>query len=104
VNDGARLDLIDILTRARALLARPGNDYAWSSWEDEAAALREIDGLLATLRAGQLPPRLQLSVLFTVTGPIQEVSLSSGWGAAFVDLADDYDRAEAAAYDTPPPD
>ena len=31
-------------------------------------------------------------MLFLPTGPIQEVSLSSGWGDAFVALADRFDR------------
>ena len=35
-------------------------------------------------------------MLFLPTGPIQEVSLSSGWGDAFVALADRFDLAAAA--------
>ena len=31
------------------------------------------------------------------TGPIQEVALSSGWGDAFLDLADRFDAAMLAA-------
>ena len=34
-----------------------------------------------------------MAVLFLPTGPIQEVSLSSGWGDEFVALADRFDRA-----------
>jgi hypothetical protein len=36
-------------------------------------------------------------VLFLPTGPIQEVSLSSGWAQEFLDLADRYDQAVAEA-------
>jgi hypothetical protein len=79
--------LIEVLQEARALLARPDNDFAWSSWPDAVAALGEIDGLIAALRnkAPVDPPTLQ--VLFAPTGPIQEVGLSSGWGHAFLALA-----------------
>jgi hypothetical protein len=35
----------------------------------------------------------ELRVLFAPTGPIQEVSVSSGWGDAFLELADRFDDA-----------
>jgi hypothetical protein len=34
-----------------------------------------------------------MAILFLPTGPMQEVSLSSGWGDEFVALADRFDRA-----------
>jgi hypothetical protein len=43
------------------------------------AALREVDELSAEVRAGG-PVPFELGVLFAPTGPLQEVSLSSGWG------------------------
>jgi hypothetical protein len=72
--------LIEVLREARAQLARPGNDYSQASWEGPDDALREVDSLIASLEQATLPSRLDLDVLFTPTGPIQEVSLSSGWG------------------------
>jgi hypothetical protein len=39
-----------------------------------------------------------LIVLFAPTGPIQEVSISSGWGNEFLDLAERFDRAVQRAY------
>jgi hypothetical protein len=63
-------ELIEVLARTRALLLLPDNDFAWSSWEDAAAAVREVDGLIELLRRGQLPGRLDMSVLFAFTGPI----------------------------------
>jgi hypothetical protein len=79
--------------RAREALAHPDNDFAWSSWRDANHALEEIDGIVTALRAGRVPDETQLQVLFAPTGPIQEVSLSSGWGDAFLRLADDFDAA-----------
>jgi nucleotide-binding universal stress UspA family protein len=96
--DTARQELADVLREARALLARPGNDFAWSSWADAAAALAEVDRLIAALEADRLPPRLAVSVLFAPTGPIQEVSLSSGWADEFLALAGRCDAAVEAAY------
>lgn len=84
-------ELVRIFARARELLSRPGNDFAWSAWLDEDAALSEIDEIIRKLEAGQLPDRLDMAVLFAPTGPIQEVSLSSGWAQAFLDLSEAFD-------------
>jgi hypothetical protein len=79
------------LLELRVLLARPDNDFSWSSWRDQADALAEIDGLLARLRAGR---RTSFASLLAPTGPLQEVASSSGWGSEFLALAR---RIEAAA-------
>jgi hypothetical protein len=86
-------ELIAVFLRTREALANPDNDFSWSSWPDANAALAEIDGLILTLRSGQMPDEMQMHVLFAPTGPIQEVSLSGGWGDAFLKLADDFDAA-----------
>ncbi|WP_135211446.1 hypothetical protein [Vitreimonas flagellata] len=88
--------LIDIFSEVRTLLARAENDFDWSSWEDETAALEEIDGLLANLRAGNPPDTHTMRVLFAPTGPMQEVSLSSGWGNRFLELAERFDEVMAS--------
>ena len=85
--------LLDVFRETRDLLARPDNDFMWSSWEDAPAALREMDELLSRLESGTLPARHEMEVLFLPTGPIQEVSLSSGWGNEFLSLADRFDAA-----------
>jgi hypothetical protein len=85
-------NLIDVLLEARRLIALPGNDFSWSSFVDRAAALEEIDGGISRLREGATDTG-DMAVLFLPTGPIQEVSLSSGWGDEFVALADRFDRA-----------
>lgn len=90
--------MIAVLRDARNFLARPDNDFAWSSWNGAEDALAEIDSLISRLELGDLPPRLDLEVLFAVTGPIQEVSLSSGWGNEFLKLADRFDAAVVPIY------
>lgn len=86
--------LTDVLRSARELLLLPGNNFDWSPWEDAAAAVAEIDAILALLAAGGLPEHLNLTVLFAPTGPIQEVSVSSGWGETYLKVAERFDRAE----------
>jgi hypothetical protein len=96
--DAARRELVEVLCTARSLLARPGNDFNWSSWDDANAALWELDGQIAAIVSGVLPPQRDLGVLFAPTGPIQEVSLSSGWAWDFLAIADRFDRAVERVY------
>lgn len=87
--------LIHILEASIELISLPDNDFSWSYWMDEAEARDEITRLIDTLKNGSLPPRLNVAVLFTPTGPLQEVSLSSGWGETFLKVAGKYDEVEA---------
>jgi hypothetical protein len=87
-------ELIEVLNSAIELLSLPENDFCWSSWEDKDTALSEIYSLINQIRAGDTPQRLDVSVLFAPTGPIQEVSISSGWGDIFLILAEKYDEIE----------
>lgn len=85
--------LIDVLRQARELLARPDNSFLWSSWDSHADALRQIDGFITRIEAGDMPARTDLTVLFAPTGDIQEVAESSGWGREFLALAERFDAA-----------
>jgi hypothetical protein len=86
--------LISVIKETRKYLTREGNDYSWSSWNDQQHALAEIDSILADLENGSIP---DLEVLFAPTGPIQEVSMSSGWSGEFLKLAERFDQAYARA-------
>lgn len=98
MGNAAREELVASLREVRALLALPDNDFLWSSWKDAAEALAELDGYIAAIEAGQLPPQFTLVVLFAPTGPIQEVSLSSGWAHEFLAVAARFDAAAQRAY------
>jgi hypothetical protein len=100
--DPRRRAMADALREIRALLARPDNDFLWSSWEDADVALAEIDGLLASIEGGAPLGRSVGSVLFAPTGPIQEVALGSGWGDEFIAIADRWDAASRMADFIPP--
>ncbi len=89
----AKRQVADVLREASVWLSRPGNDFAWSSWDNAEEALAEISAHIAALDAGKLPPKRDLTVLFAPTGPIQEVSVSSGWGDEFLALAAKFGRA-----------
>ena len=84
--------LIDILKEARALVARDDNDFLWSSWTGQEHAIAEINSIIAELENGSVR---EIEVLFAPTGPIQEVSLRSGWGNQFLELAERFDKEYA---------
>ena len=78
------------MTEMSRLVALPGTDFAWSAWRDHQAALADMDRSIAELTQGVVPP---LSWLFAPTGPLQEVSLRSGWGAEFLAFTARFDAA-----------
>jgi hypothetical protein len=88
--------LAAVLRRIVELLSRDDCDVAWSTY-DTAEELRSgIEPLLDKAEAGsQLDDRelAHLRFLFLPTGPLQETSLSSGWGAEFLSLAARFDQA-----------
>lgn len=90
--------LVKVLCETRQFLARPENNFDWSTWEDASAALREMDEIIARIESGSLPPKSAIEILFAPTGPIQEASVSSGWGEEFIELANRFDRVVAQAY------
>lgn len=87
--------LIHVLEASIELVSLPENDFCWSFWSDRDGAKAELEGLINSLRAGVLPERMRFAVLFAPTGPLQEVSLSSGWANTFLKIADKFDEAEA---------
>ena len=90
----AREVLVEVLEEAKALLARPENDFAWSSFGGCKEAIAEIDEHIARVKNGDTSRRPDLRMLFAPTGPIQEVSVSSGWGDEFLELAQRFDAVQ----------
>jgi hypothetical protein len=90
--------LIEVLHEARGLLGRPGNDFALSSWDDATAALREIDGCISRIERADMPRRSEIETLFLTSGPIQRVSVPSGWEEEFIALASQFDAVIKKAY------
>lgn len=90
-----RDEVVRILETVLEVVARPDTDVSWSGYDDPAQAITELRDLIRRTR----PPgpdsatTRQISLMFAPTGPIQEISISSGWGEGFLLLADRMDRA-----------
>jgi hypothetical protein len=92
----ARESLVDVLEEAKRFVARSENDFAWSGWNDREEALAQIEMHIAHAKTGDHSKQLDLEVLFAPTGPLQELSLSSGWTDDFLKLAARFDVAKNA--------
>ena len=86
-------ELIAVLREAQEFLAMPGNDFVWSSWDGAEQGIQELNGHIAGVEAGEPVRRIRLETLFAPTGPLQEVSVSSGWGQEFLNMAKRFDTA-----------
>jgi hypothetical protein len=86
--------LIHVLESAIELVQIPDNDFAWSYWEDADQAKAEINKLISFVKSGKLPERVEVAIVFAPTGPLQEISLSSGWAEPFLKVAEKYDQVE----------
>lgn len=89
----AKQALLDVLNETRGLLSLPDNDFNWSTWSNATEALSEIDGFISLIKTGGSFDGSQLSILFAPTGDIQEVSMSSGWGDRFCQVARRFESA-----------
>lgn len=92
-SDPLRL-LVEVLAATIELLSLEGNDYSWSSWSTREEALGEVEPMLRLAESGVAPDHGAVCLLYFATGPLQEVAISSGWGEAFIKLAERYDAAE----------
>jgi hypothetical protein len=95
--------VIEVLREARSHLARRESHLVWSSSRRPDDALRALDIAIAMLERDRVPPRVHLDALFAPTGPIEQVSLSAGWGREFSDLAARFDAAMECLYPAPTP-
>ena len=85
--------MISVLEDAVRYVERSDADFSWSSWKDSEHAVLELNNLLSRVKKGDRSALREISVLFLPTGPLQELSLSSGWGREFLRLAGCFDRA-----------
>jgi hypothetical protein len=82
--------ILAILHEVRSYLAFSSNDFSWSRWSSREEALTDFDAIVerSDIEA--------LKLLFGPTGSLQEVSISSGWGEKFLELASSFDQAVEA--------
>jgi hypothetical protein len=83
-----------VINLALELVTRPGNDFSWSSWIDAKTASIELTQIKYALLRNDLSHYASLRSIFSPTGPLQELSLSSGWGEEYLRLAAQLDGVD----------
>lgn len=96
-----RHELIAVFEEARRLALLPDNDFSWSGWSDADEAVAAIERVLDRLRQNVTINNISMGIFFLPTGPLQELSISSGWGDEFIALADRFDAANAMPDEQP---
>lgn len=91
-------ELIAVFEEAKRLVTLPGNDFTWSSWEDAEEAVAELDRILGAIARGELLTRVELSLIFAPSGPLQEMSIGSGWPSEFTELAARFELVAEKVY------
>ncbi len=86
-------DLLSILDEALRLVSLPENYFLWTSWSDAKCAVEEIQKYREEIAEGEFRNLAEIQKLFAPTGPIQELSLASGWGETFLALAERFENA-----------
>ena len=88
--------LLSVVDQALKLVLRPANDFSWSSWLSAEHASFELNHIRQAILSGDFSCLAALRVIFAPTGPMQELSLSSGWGDEFLSLAAQLDEIDQA--------
>ncbi|TCO65860.1 hypothetical protein [Actinocrispum wychmicini] len=89
--------LDDVLT----VVTTTEQDTSWTRrWDTADEMVRELSDHRDRVRLGDLSTLPELKFLFAPTGPLQDVSLSSGWGELFLRLAERFDGAYAEIMDS----
>lgn len=95
--DAETADLLRVLEKVLHIVTTFEQDVTWNSgWDTPADMVTELQAHADRLRSGDLSKLDDLRFLFLPTGPLQEVSISSGWAEVFLTLSEHFDHAYAA--------
>ena len=92
VGESARVGIGQIVEEVVRLLRLPDVDVAWSTYDDPDEAIGELEALAAGVARGEAAALERLRFLFLPTADLQEISISSGWGEHYLELAARFDK------------
>jgi hypothetical protein len=87
-----RMKLFAVLLSVKVLLETTSKNEGWSfeSPEDSLAVINNAIVYFQNSERNKFPA--DISMHFAPTGPLQEISMSSGWDKVFLILAEEYDK------------
>ena len=84
---------IEQISRLKNLLSLPTTDVVWSSYNSADEAIKDLEEIEKGLKNSDKNVVDRLCYLLSPTGSLQEISISSGWGYEFLDIADALEKA-----------
>ena len=86
-------DVINVLKKTKAIIKNRDIGVAWSRFDSEDDVIVALDDHIENLIFHNFSNIWDLMILFAPTGSLQEISISSGWGAEYLALASEFDVA-----------
>ncbi len=75
------------LNRLIELLESPDVDVTWSSYDNPEQVISDIKTIGNSILCGDIKLIQKMKLLLAPTGDLQEISISSGWGDEFLEIA-----------------
>ncbi len=75
------------INRLTELLACPDVDVLWSSYDNPKQVINEIKSIENNILNGDIMSIVKMKFLLSPAGELQEISISSGWGDEFLEIA-----------------
>ncbi len=85
-------DLLGLLGEMRTLIDSPNTSVLWSQFDSVEDVLNTLDTLKRRVELGDNKVISELKIFFAPTGSFQEISIDSGWGEKFIELAIRFDE------------
>ncbi len=85
--------VVEVVLEVVAILQAGPQELLWTQYRATADLMAELRRLADRVAAGDHAAVNDLKLLFAPTGTLQTVSIDSGWGFAYLDLAERFDKA-----------
>lgn len=85
-------DLLSLLGEMRTLIDSPNTSVIWSQFDSVENVLNTLDTLKRRVELRDNKVISELKILFAPTSSFQEISIDSGWGEKFFELATRFDE------------
>ena len=69
----------------------PDTDMIFTRYENVKDYTNYLEQLLIKIKTGDIEALYKLKLEFAPTGNLQELSISNGWGKAFLKIAEEFD-------------
>ena len=84
---------VEQISKLKYLLSLPSTDVCWSTYDSALEVVDELELLRIQIEKQDENARHRLLFLLAPTGDLQEISLSSGWGYEFLEIASELENA-----------